>query len=229
MVAMSLCRPFCYCWAVTLQEKRRKKATYMRAYAAANADKINAQRRARRTPEMLDRERRWRTQNRAKVLTYKKAERERRPADYKRWKQAWAARNSGKLHARAKADYAANKEAIAERVKKRDKARQKATAARWKAAHPDKVREASARSQSRRRAELAHAENEPINHRAIYERDNRRCGICRKYVAWARFSLDHIVPLSRGGAHIPSNVQTAHRRCNSRKGNRGAVQPRLRL
>ncbi|MFF3857553.1 HNH endonuclease [Micromonospora sp. NPDC002575] len=35
------------------------------------------------------------------------------------------------------------------------------------------------------------------------------------------FTLDHEVPLSRGGALLDvANVRPAHRRCNSRKGNR---------
>lgn len=31
-------------------------------------------------------------------------------------------------------------------------------------------------------------------------------------------SLDHVVPLSQGGAHDPANVQLAHLTCNVRKG-----------
>lgn len=31
-------------------------------------------------------------------------------------------------------------------------------------------------------------------------------------------SLDHKVPLSRGGAHVESNCALAHRICNIRKG-----------
>ena len=33
-------------------------------------------------------------------------------------------------------------------------------------------------------------------------------------------SLEHVVPLSRGGAHDPSNVVIAHLRCNLSKGAR---------
>ncbi|MGP5930327.1 HNH endonuclease [Corynebacterium glyciniphilum] len=33
-------------------------------------------------------------------------------------------------------------------------------------------------------------------------------------------SVDHIVPLSRGGAHIYENVKAAHLSCNSKKGAR---------
>ena len=31
--------------------------------------------------------------------------------------------------------------------------------------------------------------------------------------------IDHVVPLSKGGEHAPSNWKTAHSICNMRKGN----------
>jgi 5-methylcytosine-specific restriction endonuclease McrA len=37
-------------------------------------------------------------------------------------------------------------------------------------------------------------------------------------------SLDHILPLARGGAHDHSNLQLAHRICNSRKSDKGTDQ-----
>lgn len=42
------------------------------------------------------------------------------------------------------------------------------------------------------------------------------------------FTLDHLVPLSKGGNLLdPANARAAHRRCNSARGNRTSVkQPR---
>lgn len=61
----------------------------------------------------------------------------------------------------------------------------------------------------------------------IGDRDEWRCGICEEPVSPALAypdpespSLDHVVPLSRGGAHTAENCQVAHLRCNLRKGNR---------
>ncbi|MER7046769.1 HNH endonuclease signature motif containing protein [Streptomyces jumonjinensis] len=35
------------------------------------------------------------------------------------------------------------------------------------------------------------------------------------------FTLDHLIPLSRGGSLLdPANARSAHRRCNSARGNR---------
>ncbi|MFF8659475.1 HNH endonuclease [Streptomyces huasconensis] len=39
------------------------------------------------------------------------------------------------------------------------------------------------------------------------------------------FTLDHLVPLSRGGDLLdPANARSAHRRCNSARGNRATAR-----
>lgn len=52
----------------------------------------------------------------------------------------------------------------------------------------------------------------------IAARDGNRCHICGKKVKERDRSLDHLVPVSHGGAHIDTNVALAHRSCNSRRG-----------
>lgn len=47
-----------------------------------------------------------------------------------------------------------------------------------------------------------------------------RCGICGEYVPTADITIDHIVPIRRGGHHTWENLQVAHRLCNAAKGNR---------
>lgn len=79
----------------------------------------------------------------------------------------------------------------------------------------------------RRRAVIKGSpQGEPVLLSEIAQRDGWRCGICHRRVeAKAVYpdpgsaSLDHILPLSRGGTHEPSNVQLAHLRCNVAKGN----------
>lgn len=63
------------------------------------------------------------------------------------------------------------------------------------------------------------------------ERDGHLCGLCKKPVDMNLSgshqmgpTIDHIVPVSRGGTNDELNLQLAHRRCNVAKGNRGAVQ-----
>ena len=100
-----------------------------------------------------------------------------------------------------------------------------AYSAAYHAAHPEKQRE----HDHRRRARLRAAFIEPVNAAAIYARDRGRCHICGKKVMKGQASLDHLAPLSKGGAHAPWNVGLAHLTCNLRRGNRGPAQARLAL
>lgn len=58
---------------------------------------------------------------------------------------------------------------------------------------------------------------EPVDMTRIYERDRYTCHICQQYIA--RYpSIDHVVPLTLGGDHVPYNLRVAHAECNSAKG-----------
>lgn len=77
----------------------------------------------------------------------------------------------------------------------------------------------------RRRVRLAGGEVEVFTRAEIFKRDSWTCGLCFGPVdpalTWpdpASASIDHIVPVSRGGGHTRENVQCAHVGCNSRKG-----------
>lgn len=52
----------------------------------------------------------------------------------------------------------------------------------------------------------------------VYRRFNAKCALCHRHVPRAHASIDHIIPVSRGGRHSWENVQLAHRRCNHLKG-----------
>ena len=87
--------------------------------------------------------------------------------------------------------------------------------------------EARRASHHKRRALKRGAEAESLNSIEVFERDAWTCGLCAEPVdpalAWPdpmSASLDHILPLSRGGSHTSANVQCAHLSCNVRKGNR---------
>lgn len=95
----------------------------------------------------------------------------------------------------------------------------------WKDSNLDKLRDYT----RRRMALIRGANPAPTIFLAdIAARDKNRCGICGRVVAKKDRSLDHRVPVSRGGQHVETNVQLAHKRCNFRKGNRFS-QPVLEL
>lgn len=77
----------------------------------------------------------------------------------------------------------------------------------------------------RRRARHYGVEYEPITIDQVMVHDQWMCGICHDPIdpllPWPdpmSKSVDHIIPMSRGGGHIWSNVQAAHLGCNTAKG-----------
>ena len=79
----------------------------------------------------------------------------------------------------------------------------------------------------------------PWSRRAVLERDRYTCAYCGVQVGdrcWGYgvltrqdFTVDHILPRSRGGRNTWSNTVCACPRCNQRKGNRTPHQAGMRL
>lgn len=68
----------------------------------------------------------------------------------------------------------------------------------------------------------------------VFERDGWRCHLCGKAVNRGRVvphpmapTIDHLIPVSAGGADVMTNVATAHFECNSRRQAGGIAQLRL--
>jgi len=49
---------------------------------------------------------------------------------------------------------------------------------------------------------------------------SKTCYYCNKEVLRKERSLEHIVPLSRGGTNKQSNLAITHHECNAKKGNK---------
>ena len=60
----------------------------------------------------------------------------------------------------------------------------------------------------------------PLSNRELFRRDDHICLYCGGHFAEHELTRDHIQPLSRGGRDTWSNVATACRGCNHRKGAR---------
>ena len=59
----------------------------------------------------------------------------------------------------------------------------------------------------------------PLTNRALFRRDQNVCLYCGNHFEEFKLSRDHLHPLSRGGTDSWTNVVTACKRCNARKGN----------
>lgn len=93
-------------------------------------------------------------------------------------------------------------------------ATKRAWAQRDRMAQPEKYAEI----QSRRKAQKLQTQTERINFKKILRDANGMCGICHQPFDLFGIDFDHIVPLARGGAHVTSNIQATHARCNRQKG-----------
>ena len=58
------------------------------------------------------------------------------------------------------------------------------------------------------------------NRERVFERDEYKCHYCQKQLTRFTATLDHILPVSRGGDNSFTNLVTACLLCNSRRGNR---------
>lgn len=106
------------------------------------------------------------------------------------------------------------------------------TAACRSLADVDRNRDAYNRRNAERRARERGARvGESFTRQQIFDRDRYICQLCLTPIDWRLTgrhplapSLDHIVPLNKGGSHTWGNVWTAHFSCNASKSDDDTVQ-----
>ncbi len=120
--------------------------------------------------------------------------------------------NAAALLPAARARYAA--------LSREAKVRRRQLVAAWIAAHPDEMAEHARKKRAKRAAAVVG----PVDLVALWTGD---CGICGSTLdaslKWPdpfSKSVDHILPLARGGSHTQENIQWAHLACNTTKGAR---------
>lgn len=131
--------------------------------------------------------------------TYYKSHKKQQLARMRSWRET----HSEEKAARARRWYQANKQETISR------------ASRWQKAHPEQRRAIVYRGNMKRRARLAQVAYEPIDRNVIFAYDDYRCVYCGSA---ENLTLDHIVPVAKGGAHIEDNLVTACLHCNISKG-----------
>ncbi|HEY6826868.1 MAG TPA: HNH endonuclease signature motif containing protein [Gemmatimonadaceae bacterium] len=72
---------------------------------------------------------------------------------------------------------------------------------------------------TRRRKNIPAGHQKRAIKRAAMRDCGRRCVYCAAALDFDFATLDHVHPLSQGGAHVPGNVVLACARCNRLKGN----------
>lgn len=198
----------------TNPEKRRATA---RAWLAANPDKAKQMAiRARSKPEYRLRQKQW-----ADI------DRKRNPERYKANNARYRQRNAEKIKLRRERRrerrleearlyrLAHHKELIRKNREYRiaNLAKERARSRRYHERKPEVAYKSTLTYRARKRGAFV----EHIQPQVVYDRDKGVCGICQRPVSKSVMSIDHVIPLARGGAHSYANVQLAHKRCNSKK------------
>lgn len=160
--------------------------------------------------------------------TYRDADQERERAAARAWHRS----NPERSAMRSKAWREANADVVRERQRAYRASRVDEATARyrqWRAENPDKAKAQSDRAWHRRRALLRGVASEQgISVDSLRARDGDSCSYCSRALIFsngsrwdnARASIEHVVPLSRGGANLWSNVVLACLGCNKSKGGR---------
>ncbi len=69
----------------------------------------------------------------------------------------------------------------------------------------------------------------PLINTTLFKRDAHQCLYCGNTFTHNELSRDHVIPLSRGGSDIWTNVVTSCKRCNNHKGARTPEDARMLL
>lgn len=119
---------------------------------------------------------------------------------------------TGGLHSYCKSCIAAKQKGINAR---RDKAKWKAVR---KAYHRTHLQQYADRVQNYRARKKKATLVGKIDRAAVIKRDRSTCYWCRRVLQLNEISLDHIIPISKGGTHSETNLTVSCKPCNSSKG-----------
>lgn len=213
--------------AASYQANREERLAKNKEYREANADRIREYRKE------------WYKENKEIQDARNKACREKRdPEEVRQYRRSyyednkehllelgrkWRENNPERHLANIRQYNAANTDRLREyrkswREENIDKVREQN--AQWKRENKEKV----ASYQQKRRALEAEAFVEYVDHLTVFERDNWTCHICGELIDpnaggndVMKASLDHVVPLNKGGEHSYDNCKASHLSCNAAK------------
>ena len=200
--------------AQTKEEKNAKNREYMVTYYAKNRAKV------------LDDSRQYYQNNKEKKSEYDKARREANKEKIAAYKKKYAEQNKDALKEKGKIFREQNKERIAAGIKRCKTAnRAKYNAIMRRYIKTPKGSAGKAAVSEKRRAVKKQATMGDL--KAIYDwlqewkqRESACCHWCKDSFNPSQCHVDHVIPLSKGGAHCLSNLVIACAKCNLSKGSK---------
>ena len=222
------------------QSHKQEKSVVGKIYRDKNVEKIRSlsqQHYLSNREAILSKVKAYRENNLDKIKDYRDRNREKRSQQKREWdirngeriaeySKQYNLKNADRIKGWSKSYRLLNQDAMKEKRKlylEENPEKAKESQRRYCLNNPDKLHTKSAR----RRALFKNAFVENVSRIEVYRRDGGICGICGKVINLdikaphaESLSLDHIIPLTKGGKHTYLNAQVAHYGCNSRKGNR---------
>lgn len=195
---------------VLTEEQRERRNAYQRAWCENNRERVR------------EKTRKWNKKNREKQAECLRAWRKNNPDRVKSTAAAWREKNREKLALRQREWVKKNKDkARASTRAYRDKNPEKVSEKnrRWRKNNPEKARFNWATHKFKRRSLMKNAvcDFTAAQWREIQERQHHKCAACG---AQEPLTIDHIVAVTKGGAHTASNIQGLCMSCNKRKNNK---------
>jgi 5-methylcytosine-specific restriction endonuclease McrA len=130
------------------------------------------------------------------------------PEKVKASKKAWHAKNRETILPKMRAYYSTNKERLLAASRKYRSV--------WKKNNPHKVAEHNHLRRVRRHGNGNQNCDQKIKLLGL----ERFCHWCCDKLTKLNFTIDHVIPISRGGAHIPDNLVACCAYCNSSRGSK---------
>jgi len=205
-------RAFLLYMAQSREEKNAKNREYMITYYAKNR------------AEILDCMKKYNAANKSKKSAYDKARRDANKEKIAEYKKKYAEQNKELIKQKSKKFREQNKDKIAEGIKRCKAAnRDKYNAIMRRYIKTPKGSAGKAAVSEKRRAAKKQASIGDL--KAIYDwlqewkaYESVLCHWCKDSFNPSQCHVDHVIPLSKGGAHCMSNLAIACAKCNLSKG-----------
>lgn len=218
------------------EEQKAKRSAYTRAWLAArpgyhtalnNSSEERKQKHRDQQKKWIkahpEYDKQWRLRNidreRATERKQKRAYRLKHPERVRAWNKADRERRKDKVKAAAKVYYKKNAARICSTTKlwrENNRDRKRALHRAYKKRHPEKNKE----QQHRRRCKMLAVGIEDCTAKIKLLHQERFCHWCCAQLTPETREIDHVIPISRGGRHIPDNLVAACQSCNRSKNDR---------